>query len=238
FVFHTVSRSRPRRFVQCATVGSFGARWQETLYNMFTFACLFLLPLLVMLLCYGRILAAISGTMRAAQAPSQDVQLRRSHDRIPRARMRTLKMSVVVVLTFVGCWTPYYLLGLWYWFSPEMLTRGRVPPALSHILFLFGLFNTCLDPLVYGFFTVHFCGRRRHRDATPGSIRASIARRAPSSTGKHELGVMEGGNTAGESPKGLRDSARRGAADAKGVRIGGGAQLGFIEEQTTRERGD
>ncbi|XP_031467738.1 gonadotropin-releasing hormone II receptor-like [Phasianus colchicus] len=232
FVFHTVSRSRPRRFVQCATVGSFAARWQETLYNMFTFACLFLLPLLVMLLCYGRILAAISGTMRAARAPSQDVQLRRSHDRIPRARMRTLKMSVVVVLTFVGCWTPYYLLGLWYWFSPEMLSRGRVPPALSHILFLFGLFNTCLDPLVYGFFTVHFCGRRRHRDATSGSVRASIARRTPSSSTKHELGVMEGGKPAGQSPKRLRDSARG------GVRIGGGAQLGFNEDQTTRERGD
>lgn len=66
FVFHTVSRSRPRRFVQCATVGSFGAHWQETLYNMFTFACLFLLPLLVMVLCYGRILAAISGRMKEA----------------------------------------------------------------------------------------------------------------------------------------------------------------------------
>lgn len=66
FVFHTVSRSRPRRFVQCATVGSFAAHWQETLYNMFTFACLFLLPLLVMVLCYGRILAAISGRMKEA----------------------------------------------------------------------------------------------------------------------------------------------------------------------------
>ena len=70
FVFRTVSRSRPRRFVQCATVGSFGAHWQETLYNMFTFACLFLLPLLVMVLCYGRILAAISGRMRDARGES------------------------------------------------------------------------------------------------------------------------------------------------------------------------
>lgn len=52
--------------MQCATVGSFGAHWQETLYNMFTFACLFLLPLLVMVLCYGRILAAISGRMKEA----------------------------------------------------------------------------------------------------------------------------------------------------------------------------
>ncbi|NXN94858.1 GNRR2 protein, partial [Rhinopomastus cyanomelas] len=153
FVFHTVRRSRPRRFVQCATLGSFGARWKETLYNLFTFGLLFLLPLLVMVLCYGRILATISGGMKAAHASSREIQLRRSSDNIPRARMRTLRMSIIIVLTFIVCWTPYYLLGLWYWFSPEMLTREKVPPSLSHILFLFGLFNTCLDPLIYGFFT-------------------------------------------------------------------------------------
>ncbi|KAI6073015.1 Gonadotropin-releasing hormone II receptor-like protein [Aix galericulata] len=200
FVFHTVSRSRPRRFVQCATVGSFRAHWQETLYNMFTFACLFLLPLLVMVLCYGRILAAISGRMKEAGASSsRDFQLRRSYNNIPRARMRTLRMSIAIVLTFIVCWTPYYLLGLWYWFSPEMLTRQKVPPALSHILFLFGLFNTCLDPLVYGLFTVHLrrelrracrCGRRRQEQdggeaaLTTGSFRASTAAgRAGSSLG-------------------------------------------------------
>ncbi|KAM9264367.1 gonadotropin-releasing hormone II receptor-like [Morus bassanus] len=212
FVFRTVSRSRPRRFVQCATVGSFGAHWQETLYNMFTFACLFLLPLLVMVLCYGRILAAISGRMKDARVSSQEIQLRRSYNNIPRARMRTLKMSIVIVLTFIVCWTPYYLLGLWYWFSPEMLTREKVPPSLSHILFLFGLFNTCLDPLIYGLFTVHFrremwracrCGRRRHEQevasALTGSFRVSTmavpARRAgdsPGGSGKHELEVMAG----------------------------------------------
>lgn len=66
FVFHTVSRSRPSYFIQCATVGSFSAHWQETLYNMFTFACLFLLPLLIMVLCYSRILLEISGKMKKA----------------------------------------------------------------------------------------------------------------------------------------------------------------------------
>ncbi|NXF41848.1 GNRR2 protein, partial [Nyctibius bracteatus] len=183
FVFRTVRRSWPRRFVQCATVGSFGAHWQETLYNMFTFACLFLLPLLVMVLCYGRVLAAISGRMRDARGSPQGIQLRRSYNNIPRARMRTLKMSIVIVLTFVVCWTPYYLLGLWYWFSPEMLTREKVPPSLSHILFLFGLFNTCLDPLIYGLFTVHFrremwrvcrCGRRRHERDGPSALTGSF----------------------------------------------------------------
>ncbi|XP_040189658.1 gonadotropin-releasing hormone II receptor-like isoform X2 [Rana temporaria] len=103
-------------------------------------------------------------------ASSREVNLRRSYNNIPRARMRTFKMSLVIVLTFIVCWTPYYLLGIWYWFSPEMLTSRRVPPSLSHILFLFGLFNTCLDPIIYGLFTIHFRReiRRVCRCATQG----------------------------------------------------------------------
>lgn len=67
FVFHTVSRSQPVHFVQCATVGSFKAHWLETLYNMFTFCCLFLLPLLIMVFCYGKILVEISRKMKKAE---------------------------------------------------------------------------------------------------------------------------------------------------------------------------
>nr|AAD49750.1 gonadotropin-releasing hormone receptor [Typhlonectes natans] len=156
FVFHAVSPSQSEYFIQCATVGSFQGHWQETLYNMFTFSCLFLLPLLIMVLCYSRILIEISRKMKKACVSSKEVHLRRSSNNIPKARLRTLKMSIVIVLTFIVCWTPYYLLGIWYWFSPEMLTRERVPPSLSHILFLFGLFNACLDPLIYGLFTIHF----------------------------------------------------------------------------------
>ncbi|XP_030043071.1 gonadotropin-releasing hormone II receptor [Microcaecilia unicolor] len=180
FVFHAVSPSQSATyFIQCATVGSFRAHWQETLYNMFTFSCLFLLPLLIMVLCYARILIEISRKMKKACVSSKEVHLRRSSNNIPKARLRTLKMSVVIVLTFIVCWTPYYLLGIWYWFSPEMLTRERVPPSLSHILFLFGLFNACLDPLIYGLFTIHF--RREIRrvcrcsKGTKGQNTASVA---------------------------------------------------------------
>ncbi|KAM4690057.1 gonadotropin-releasing hormone receptor [Rhinophrynus dorsalis] len=156
FVFHAVSRSQPVYFIQCATVGSFQAHWQETVYNMFTFFCLFLLPLLIMVICYSRILMEITQKMKKDCVSSKNIHLRRSSNNIPRARMRTLKMSLVIVLTFIVCWTPYYLLGIWYWFSPDMLTRKKVPPSLSHILFLFGLLSTCLDPIIYGLFTIHF----------------------------------------------------------------------------------
>uniref|UniRef100_A0A673CKF7 Gonadotropin releasing hormone receptor 4 n=1 Tax=Sphaeramia orbicularis TaxID=375764 RepID=A0A673CKF7_9TELE len=149
FIFHNVTITVPENFTQCTTHGSFVQHWQETLYNMFTFVCLFLLPLAIMIFCYTRILIEISSRML-----SRDVHLRRSHNNIPKARMRTLKMSIVIVTSFIICWTPYYLLGLWYWLFPEKMEE-TVSHSLTHMLFIFGLFNACLDPITYGLFTIH-----------------------------------------------------------------------------------
>lgn len=85
---------------------------------------------------------------------SRDVHLRCSHNNIPKARMRTLKMSIVIVTSFIICWTPYYLLGLWYWLFHEKMEE-TVSHSLTHMLFIFGLFNACLDPITYGLFTIH-----------------------------------------------------------------------------------
>ncbi|XP_029000999.1 LOW QUALITY PROTEIN: putative gonadotropin-releasing hormone II receptor [Betta splendens] len=155
FLFHSVTIVRPEAFTQCTTRGSFAAHWHETAYNMFTFCCLFLLPLIIMITCYNRIFCEISKRLKMDNLPPNEVHLRCSKNNIPRARMRTLKMSIVIVLSFIICWTPYYLLGLWYWFFPDDL-RVKVSHSLSHILFIFGLLNACLDPLIYGLFTIYF----------------------------------------------------------------------------------
>ncbi|XP_030620986.1 gonadotropin releasing hormone receptor 2 [Chanos chanos] len=167
FFFHLVTISSPERFTQCTTHGSFTFHWQETLYNMLTFSFLFLLPLIIMITCYTRILLEISKRMAKDNMISSEVRLRRSKNNIPKARMRTLKMSVVIVISFVVCWTPYYLLGLWYWFCPTGLEEA-VSHSLSHILFIFGLFNACLDPIIYGLFTLplHRSLRGRYRGNT------------------------------------------------------------------------
>lgn len=102
--------------------------------------------------------------------PSTEVHLRCSKNNIPRARMRTLKMSIVIVTSFIVCWTPYYLLGLWYWFFPEDL-EGKVSHSLTHILFIFGLLNASLDPIIYGLFTIHF--RKGLRRFLGGGAKAS-----------------------------------------------------------------
>ncbi|XP_034729279.1 gonadotropin-releasing hormone II receptor-like [Etheostoma cragini] len=160
FIFHNVTITYPANFTQCTTRGSFVTHWQETAYNMFTFSCLFLLPLVIMIVCYTRIFIQISKRMRKNNSSSNEPHLRCSKNNIPQARMRTLKMSIVIVISFIVCWTPYYLLGLWYWFFPDDL-EGKVSHSLTHILFIFGLFNACLDPIIYGLFTMRFRRGRR-----------------------------------------------------------------------------
>ncbi|XP_053575888.1 gonadotropin-releasing hormone II receptor-like [Bombina bombina] len=143
-------RSVPRaNFTQCATHGGFAQRWQETAYNMFTFCTLFVTPLGVMIVCYTRILWEIGKQMKY-----KNELARSKNDLISKARMKTLKMTVVIVATFMVCWTPYYLMGLWYWFQPEMIYQ--TPEYVHHSLFLFGLLHTCTDPLVYGLYTPSF----------------------------------------------------------------------------------
>ncbi|KAL0171087.1 hypothetical protein M9458_031398, partial [Cirrhinus mrigala] len=106
-------------------------------------------------------------------------------DMIPKARMKTLKMTIIIVLSFVVCWTPYYLLGIWYWFQPEMLKV--TPEYIHHLLFVFGNLNTCCDPVIYGLYTPSFradlarCCRCRTPADSPRSLDRLSARH-----GEHE----------------------------------------------------
>ncbi|XP_036620694.1 gonadotropin-releasing hormone receptor [Trichosurus vulpecula] len=136
-------------FSQCVTHCSFPEWWQEAFYNLLTFSCLFIGPLLIMLVCNAKIIFTLTQVLH--QDP-HELQLNRSKNNIPRARLRTLKMTVAFATLFTICWTPYYVLGIWYWFDPEML--NRVSDPVNHFFFLFGLLNPCFDPLIYGYFSL------------------------------------------------------------------------------------
>uniref|UniRef100_H3BAC0 Type II GnRH receptor n=1 Tax=Latimeria chalumnae TaxID=7897 RepID=H3BAC0_LATCH len=152
FRLHTVKNEN---FTQCVTYGSFKKHWQETVYNMFTFTTLYITPLTVMMICYARILWEISKQMKDDKKNSGEAALARSKsDHFSKARMKTLKMTIVIVASFIVCWTPYYLLGLWYWFQPGMIQK--TPEYVNHTLFLFGLLHTCSDPIIYGLYTPSF----------------------------------------------------------------------------------
>ncbi|XP_013889322.1 gonadotropin-releasing hormone II receptor [Austrofundulus limnaeus] len=188
FIFRTI-RVDSVNFTQCVSHGSFSHHWQETVYNMFHFITLYVVPLLMMSCCYSRILLHIN--QQHLQHKAGESHLRRSGtDIIPKARMKTLKMTVVIVVSFVVCWTPYYLLGIWYWFQPDMLSV--TPEYIHHALFVFGNLNTCCDPIIYGFYTPSFradlaaCCHRSRSHTSPHSLDRLSGRQGPHS-GEQEV---------------------------------------------------
>ncbi|XP_065544770.1 gonadotropin-releasing hormone II receptor-like [Lathamus discolor] len=148
FLFH-LQTAPGGNFTQCVTHGSFRTHWEETVYNMFTFTTLYITPLSVMIVCYTRIVWEVSKQLKINKG-----LIRHQSDHISKARMKTLKMTIVIVATFIICWTPYYLLGLWYWFQPAMIQK--MPEYVNHSFFLFGLLHTCTDPVIYGLYTPSF----------------------------------------------------------------------------------
>ncbi|KAM9419377.1 gonadotropin-releasing hormone II receptor-like [Salvelinus alpinus] len=202
FIFRAI-KAEGVEFTQCVTHGSFHHRWQETAYNMFHFVTLYVFPLLVMSFCYTRILIEISRQMHKGKGGAPCLR-RSGTDMIPKARMKTLKMTIVIVASFVICWTPYYLLGIWYWFQPAMLQE--TPEYVHHALFVFGNLNTCCDPVIYGFFTpsfradladvVHCCCRCRSQNISPRSLDRLACRRGRAS------GEAESDNPSGDQPSG------------------------------------
>ncbi|XP_056335884.1 gonadotropin releasing hormone receptor 1 [Danio aesculapii] len=202
FIFRAI-KAEGVDFVQCATHGSFQHRWQETAYNMFHFVTLYVFPLLVMSFCYTRILVEINRQMPRGKGKGGEPCLRRSGaDMIPKARMKTLKMTIIIVASFVVCWTPYYLLGIWYWFQPRMLQV--TPEYVHHALFVFGNLNTCCDPVIYGFFTPSFraditsCFSRRNQNCSPKSLDRLSARRGGAS-GEAESDLGSGDQPSGQT---------------------------------------
>ncbi|CAG9795886.1 unnamed protein product [Diatraea saccharalis] len=93
-----------------------------------------------------------------------------------RARARTLKMTVTIVLVFFTCWSPYYCYCLWFWIDKEQIRT--LDPALQKAMWLFSCTNSCANPIVYGVFNrnrwtwksgpnARYCGSTRRGSKFP-----------------------------------------------------------------------
>ncbi|XP_059147000.1 gonadotropin-releasing hormone receptor-like, partial [Physella acuta] len=80
----------------------------------------------------------------------------RSH-LLRKAKRKSLRMSVVIVLASIVCWTPYYILFIFTsFFSKERV----IDPDVFNYFAIFGLSNSLLNPIIYGAFQlckVQYC---------------------------------------------------------------------------------
>uniref|UniRef100_A0A914I8C1 G-protein coupled receptors family 1 profile domain-containing protein n=1 Tax=Globodera rostochiensis TaxID=31243 RepID=A0A914I8C1_GLORO len=73
-------------------------------------------------------------------------------DSFEKAKNRTLRMTVVVVLCFLFCWTPYTV-AMFIHFLRSAANERPISPLLSKFLYAFAVFNSAISPYLYFIFS-------------------------------------------------------------------------------------
>ncbi|CAL1545272.1 unnamed protein product [Lymnaea stagnalis] len=137
---------------------------------------LFFIPALIILACYVAIIVVIfnsshlmnnvskrskgkdGGTELLRETSSlQDCRASSQSSRgvIPQAKIRTIKMTFIIVLVFIVCWSPYFIFNICQVFLVFPKTPGwdKVNTFVQSLAPL----NSAANPLIYGVFSTRIC---------------------------------------------------------------------------------
>ncbi|KAL2712038.1 adipokinetic hormone/corazonin-related peptide receptor variant I-like isoform X1 [Vespula squamosa] len=141
-VFHLETHPNITWYSQCITLNVFPTYTHELTYSLFGMLMMYGLPLVVIIYTYTSILLEIC---RRSKESVEDRIRRSSLAFLSRARIRTLKMTIIIVTVFFICWTPYWI---------DKTSARKVDQRIQKGLFLFACTNSCMNPIVYGIFNI------------------------------------------------------------------------------------
>lgn len=161
-IFHVEPHPNVDWYWQCVTYNSWNGNYQF-IYNILGMIFMYALPLLTIICSYASIYMEI---FRHSRMPNSDGFRRSSIDVLGRAKRRTLKMTITIVTVFAICWTPYYVMSVWYWLDAS--SAYFVDQRVQKGLFLFACTNSCMNPIVYGVYNIKLRKDRSSVNARPG----------------------------------------------------------------------
>lgn len=112
-------------FQQCVTFDSFSNNQVlESAYNIFCVIAMYFLPLLIISMAYTAIVCEISNRSNRQHNDGDSVDNEMSNNgtvmlrcsaltQIQRARQRTFRLTITIVVGFIWCWTPYVFMASW-----------------------------------------------------------------------------------------------------------------------------
>lgn len=171
-IFHVETHPNITHYKQCVTYHFFENELQEVLYSFMGMILMYALPLVIIIFCYASIYIelykksrkCVTGEwMKTQKSVFQKLNVtfflfhedrfRRSNDDVlGRAKRKTLRMTITIVIVFIVSWTPFYVMSCWYWIDKE--TALKVDQRIQKGLFLFACTNSCMNPIVYGLFNI------------------------------------------------------------------------------------
>ncbi|NXX44868.1 V1BR protein, partial [Tricholaema leucomelas] len=154
--------------------------WGARAYITWTTLCIFILPVAILTVCYSLICYEIcnnlkgktqsgasstggsmvaappapSSSERSGQCPSGQPSRVSSVRTISRAKIRTVKMTFVIVVAYVACWAPFFSMQMWSVWDEDAPDDESTNVAFTITMLLASL-SSCCNPWIYMFFSGH-----------------------------------------------------------------------------------
>nr|XP_056706318.1 vasopressin V2 receptor [Euleptes europaea] len=164
--------------------------WGPRAYVTWVTLMVFVLPTGFIATCQGLIFREVHRSLRFGPEGALGGRgSRQGASPISGAVTKTLRMTLVIVVTYVVCWAPFFLVQLWSVWDPQ----APIKHAAFTLLMLLASLNSCTNPWVYAAFSRSisgelcriFCPRRARRRL--GSLYEDSSMTASSSLGRDTL---------------------------------------------------
>uniref|UniRef100_A0A3Q1J826 Vasopressin V2 receptor n=1 Tax=Anabas testudineus TaxID=64144 RepID=A0A3Q1J826_ANATE len=128
--------------------GHFAEPWGLKAYVTWMTVAVFLLPALIITICQIRIFREIHNNIylkseRMVMSPTSPPPS------ITKAMSKTVRMTLVIVLVYTICWSPFFIVQLWAAWDPNPPNQG----IAFTILMLLASLNSCTNPWIYTAFS-------------------------------------------------------------------------------------
>ncbi|XP_056132687.1 arg8-vasotocin receptor-like [Lampris incognitus] len=141
--------------------GHFIQPWGVRAYITWITTGIFLVPVLVLVLCYGFICHTIWRNLKCktwkgnkAAGAVDGKSWVSSVSTISRAKLRTVKMTFVIVLAYVVCWAPFFTVQMWSVWDANFSWDDSENTVVTLSALLASL-NSCCNPWIYMIFSGH-----------------------------------------------------------------------------------
>ncbi|XP_040834782.1 C3a anaphylatoxin chemotactic receptor isoform X1 [Ochotona curzoniae] len=135
----------------------------------------FLLPLVIMVICYGLIVFRMRQSRRFANSGS-----------------KTVRVALVVVTVFLVCWAPYHVVGVLSLFAHSAPFMTALA-SWDHLSTALASANSCFNPFLYALLGKDF--RKKARQSLQGILEAAFSEELTPSTNCTQSNVMSERNS-------------------------------------------
>ncbi|KAI1890921.1 hypothetical protein AGOR_G00158570 [Albula goreensis] len=179
--------------------GDFVQPWGAKAYVTWISLSIYIIPVAILSICYGLISFKIWQNFKLKTKREQCITLTpkaskgnelsrvSSVNLISKAKITTVKMTFVIVLAYIVCWTPFFFVQMWSAWDPAA-PREAMPFIISMLL---ASLNSCCNPWIYMFFAGHLfhdlrqhflCCSRRYLKSSQCNCERESSRKSNSST--------------------------------------------------------